>query len=266
VEYSALSPTGTAGFHEPMKFAHFYSGRSHRFDVRSQRHRLRSRLPRRCAAAQSSAVSRAGRGEGHRLPESCRAGTSRALRPSGRAGHHRTDPHRRGEEKRRRCSTCWRRPKHPRSSPGSARRISSNWPFWKRGDGYHARGRAYFITKEAEKAEADLTAALPWTSEPRTRDAIHLALAQNREHNLRDDDAALVAYRAIIDGRQQIGGADEFAALQGIARILTRKGRFDEALAILNRANPDKLQGTWRDRILKSIEEVRQARNEGTRP
>ncbi|MEZ6090459.1 MAG: DUF4838 domain-containing protein [Pirellulaceae bacterium] len=31
-ELSALSPTGTPGFHEPMKFAHFYDGRSHRFD------------------------------------------------------------------------------------------------------------------------------------------------------------------------------------------------------------------------------------------
>ncbi len=139
-------------------------------------------------------------------------------------------------------------------------------PFWKRGDGYYARGRAYFITKDAEKAEADLTAALQWTSESRTRDAIHLTLARNREHNLHDDDAALAAYHAIVDGRSRIGSADEFAALQGIARILTRKGRFDEALAILNRANPDRLRETWRERILKSVEEVHQARNGGSRP
>jgi hypothetical protein len=31
-ELSALSPTGTAGFHEPMKFAHFYDGKSHKFE------------------------------------------------------------------------------------------------------------------------------------------------------------------------------------------------------------------------------------------
>ena len=30
-ELSALSPTGTPSFHEPMKFAHFYDGRSHQF-------------------------------------------------------------------------------------------------------------------------------------------------------------------------------------------------------------------------------------------
>ena len=32
-EFSAFSPTGIAGFHEPMKFAYFYSGRSHQFDA-----------------------------------------------------------------------------------------------------------------------------------------------------------------------------------------------------------------------------------------
>lgn len=118
---------------------------------------------------------------------------------------------------------------------------------------------------ETAGGDSSPTAALPWTGEPRSRDAIHLALAQNRERNLRDDDAALAAYHAIIDNRRQIGGADEFAALQGIARILTRKGRFDEARAILDRANPDKLQGTWRERILQSIEEVQQAKDRGRR-
>src|SRR6056297_988235 len=32
-EYSALSPTGTAGFHVPMKFAHFYHGSSCVFEA-----------------------------------------------------------------------------------------------------------------------------------------------------------------------------------------------------------------------------------------
>jgi tetratricopeptide (TPR) repeat protein len=136
----------------------------------------------------------------------------------------------------------------------------SKWPFWKRGDGFHARGRAYSITKAGDKAEADLKAALEFTSEPRTRDAILLLQGQNRENNLKNDDTALEAYNAIIADRKQIGGADEFGALQGIARILTRKGRFDEALAVLDRANPDKLQGVWKTNIMKSIEAVKQAR------
>ena len=71
---------------------------------------------------------------------------------------------------------------------------------------------------------------------------------------------AIEAYTAIVEGKTRIGGADEYAALQGIARIETRKGQFDEALKTLNRANPDKLQGVWRDNILKSVEEVRKAK------
>ena len=64
----------------------------------------------------------------------------------------------------------------------------ADWPFWKRGDGYHLRGRAYYITKDGAKAEADLTKALPWISDPRTRDSLLLTLAWNRERNLGDDD------------------------------------------------------------------------------
>ena len=136
----------------------------------------------------------------------------------------------------------------------------TQWPFWKRGDGYHARGRAHFITKAAERAESDLAAALEFTSEPRTRDSIMLVLAQNRETHLHDEARALEAYQAIIADAARIGGADEYAALQGIARILTKRGQFDEALATLDRADVANLKGVWRDNILKSIEEVRKAR------
>ena len=52
--------------------------------------------------------------------------------------------------------------------------------------------------------------------------------------------------------------------MQGIARIQTRRGQYDEALRTLNRANPDKLTGAWRENILKSIEEVKEAKRNGT--
>ena len=138
----------------------------------------------------------------------------------------------------------------------------SKWPFWKRGAGFHARGRSYSIMKAGDKAEDDLTAALDWISEPRTRDAILEAIGHNRENNLKNDDKALEAYAAIVEGRTHIGGASEFTALQGIARIQTRKGQFDEALKTLSRAQPDKLQGVWRENIQKSIEAVNKARNQ----
>jgi hypothetical protein len=134
------------------------------------------------------------------------------------------------------------------------------WPFWKRGDGFQARGWAHFITKAGDKAEADLSAALDFTGDLRQRETILLFLAQNRELNLKDDAKALEAYQAILTGKTRLGGADEYSALQGIARIQTRRSQFDEALKTLNRAEPDKLQGVWKAHFTKSIEEVQKAR------
>jgi tetratricopeptide (TPR) repeat protein len=134
------------------------------------------------------------------------------------------------------------------------------WPFWERGDGFHHRGRAYSITKNGEKAESDLSAALEWIGDPRTRETVLLVQAQNRELNLKDDAKALEAYQTILEGKTRLGGADEYSALQGIARIQTRKGQFDDALKTLNRAEPDKLQGVWKTNIEKAIEAVKQGR------
>ncbi len=91
-------------------------------------------------------------------------------------------------------------------------------------------------------------------------DAILLPLAQNRQHSLGDDKAVLVAYQALIDARERIGGAEEYVALEDIARLLTRQPRFAEPLRILKRAEPDTLHGTWRQRIFKSIQEAEQFR------
>ena len=65
-ELSALSPTGTKGFHEPMKFAHFYDGKLASVRVGSQRHRLRHRLPQCHKESQSGRLPRPRRdGEDH---------------------------------------------------------------------------------------------------------------------------------------------------------------------------------------------------------
>jgi tetratricopeptide (TPR) repeat protein len=121
-------------------------------------------------------------------------------------------------------------------------------------------GRAQQRGAEVLAEEADLRAALEFTSEPRTRDSILLLTAQNRENNLQDDAKALEAYHAIVAGRTRIGAADEYAALQGIARILTRRGQFDEAIKTLERADLPNLGGVWKENILKSIEAVKQSR------
>jgi tetratricopeptide (TPR) repeat protein len=136
----------------------------------------------------------------------------------------------------------------------------AQWPFWKRGDGYFARGRAYAITKVSQQAEADFTSALEFTGDQRIRDSILLLSAQNRENNLKDDAKALETYSAIVEGRSRIGGADEYYALQGIARILTRRGQFDEAIKTLERADLRNLQGVWKDYMQKSLDAVNEAR------
>ena len=53
---------------------------------------------------------------------------------------------------------------------------------------------------------------------------------------------------------------NKFYAVQGIARLLTKRGQFDEALKTLDRADLPNLQGVWKDNILKSIEAVNKAR------
>jgi tetratricopeptide (TPR) repeat protein len=133
------------------------------------------------------------------------------------------------------------------------------WPFWKRGDGYGARGWAYVITKAGKEAEADLTRALEWTSDPRRRDDILLHLGLNRENNLRDDDGALARYREIIANQKHLDSANQFYALQDMARILTRRRQFDEAIAMLNKAGIADLRGFWRGSLLLSLAETQEA-------
>jgi len=259
-ELSALSPTGTGVFHEPLKFAHFYSGKSHKFEADPEVTDFVTGFQ--AATQQRKAELFLALAEG-KITDGQKAAALEKAAFYDRAGapaiieRITLEPVRKAAAMQHLLATG----KAPELIAQFGGEDLSKWPFWKRGDGYHARGRAYFIAKAGEKAEADLSAALPWTSEPRTRDALLLVLAQNREHNLQDGDKALEAYQAIVEGRERIGGADEYGALQGIARVLTKRGQYDEALAALNRAQPEKLQGVWRDNILKSIEDVQKARN-----
>ena len=264
-ELSALSPTGTNGFHEPMKFAHFYDGRSHQFefdpDVTDFAIGYLNATRKRKAAG---FLVLAELGEITDLQKSV-ALEQAALLDKANAE---TIIERITFDVVKKTAQMQHLLARGKASDVIAQFADENltqWPFWKRGDGYHLRGRAYYITKDGAKAEADLTKSLPWISEPRSRDSLLLTLAQNRERNLNDDDAALEAFNAIVAVKDRIGGADEFGALQGIAQIQTRRGQYDEAINTLNRANPDKLQGTWRENILKSIEAVMEAKREGAK-
>jgi len=270
-EYSTFSPTSTDHFHEVMKFATFFDGNHTEFDHGPPDDDFLQKT--RIAASFAStgkreealaAYTAAAEGKITDLQKSY------ALELAAQLASHLRKPDLARQliariptevvKKTAQMEHLINTSKAPEVIAQFGAEDFSTWPFWKRGAGLHARGRAYSIAKNGDKAEADLTAALDWISEPRTRDAIWEAIGHNRENNLKNDEQALAAYAAIVQGRTYIGAASEFTALQSIARIQTRRGQFDEALKTLSRAQPDKLQGVWKTNILKSIEEVNKAR------
>tara|TARA_R110002072_G_scaffold303126_2_gene494874 strand:+ start:2808 stop:5978 length:3171 start_codon:yes stop_codon:yes gene_type:complete len=261
-ELSAFSPTGTNGFHVPMKFAHFYDGRSHQFQ--SDPSVTDFAIGFQKATKGRKAASFLTLAELENITDQQKAAALEEAAMLDRANAEDIIERIPVEavKKTAQMQSLLAQGKASEVIVGFADEDLMRWPFWKRGEGYYLRGRAHYIAKEGAKAEADLTKALPWVSEARSRDSLLLTLAWNRERNLGDDDRALEAFNAVVVGRERIGGADEYGALQGIARILTRRGQYDEALRTLNRANPDKLQGTWRENILKSIEAVKEAKRE----
>jgi tetratricopeptide (TPR) repeat protein len=270
-EYSAFSPTGAEHFHDVMKFATFYDGNSFEFDHGPpdddflEKTRIAADFARTGKREEAlAAYTAAAEGKITDLQKShaleLAAGYARHLRENDIADQLTARIPIESVKKAAQMQALLDQSKAPQVIAQFGAEDFSKWPFWKRGAGLHARGRAYSVTRSGDKAEADLTAALDWISEPRTRDAIWEAIGHNRENNLKNDDQALAAYNAIVEGRTYIGAASEFTALQGIARIHTRKGQFDEALKTLHRAEPDKLQGVWRENIQKSIEAVNKAR------
>lgn len=260
-EHSAFSPTGAESFHRVMKFAHFYDGHSHEFEagegeddfLRAMREaeRLARDGKRAEALAAYTAASQGAFTElqrSHALEQA--AATARALRQGELANQLAARIPIAAVKK----AVMMQNLLDQRQAPTLLEQFGAEdigaWPFWKRGDGYFARGRAYAAVQAGKEAEADLVRALEWTTDTRTRDAIHLALGRNREDHLKDDAAALAAYQTIVATAKHLGSADQFHAVQAAARIQTRRGQFDDALATLGKVEIDKLGGFWRDSML----------------
>jgi hypothetical protein len=253
-EHSALSPTGVESFHEPMKFARLYDGRSHVFDadpgVTDFALGFQAATQRRDAAAFLALAA----GKVTDFQKSA------ALEQA--AWHDKSadfldriplEPVRKAARMQQLLAST----QAADLVAQFAAEDFSAWPFWKRGDGLLLRGRAHFIAKNGAEAERDLAAAVTWIGDPRTRDSAFLVLGQNRELNLRDDAEAFAAYERVVAGKTALGGADEFAALLGMARIQSRRGQSEEALATLNRARPETLQGVWKSHFERALEEVK---------
>ena len=260
-ELSAFSPTGANHFHDVMKFATFFHGNSHEFDHGPADddflEKMRaageiSRTGKRDEALAAYTAAADGKftdvQKSHALELA--ANLARNLRMADVAEQLIARIPIPAAKKSAQMQHLLDFSQAPQLIEQFAKEDISAWPFWKRGDGYFARGRAHMITKSGREAEADLTHALEWISDTRTRDSVLLNLAQNRESNLHDEDAALKSYRDIIADHANLGTADQFYALNGIALILTKHGQFDEALATLRRVDPTKLQGFWHSQFL----------------
>lgn len=267
-EYSALSPTGTKSFHEPMKFAHFHDGRSHGFDVDpgvTDYLILKSRAEDLVRSRNFEAALEAFR-DLHQREGLTDLQKSEAL-------HRVVDCALRLEDYERATDHAARIPiDSVRATAGmeilaSQRKWEAlidsygdldlaHWPFWQIGAGAFVRGRAFAAAKQGGNAEADLQLALENTSDPRTRLRILRTQAHNRETALDDEDAALEAYRTIAESTTATGGSDYFTGLQGAARILTKREKYDEALGILDRIDPEKVSGSWRGSLRLSRADV----------
>ena len=257
-EHSAFSPTGTAGFHVPNKFAYLYDGKSHAFDVDET-------ITDFLIESTPAAKLMSGRKYDEALPAFV-ALTQREGATDYQKSHALSQ-----------AATCARLGKHFERATDLASQIPleaiaktvqmenllgerkwdavieqfgtedlSMWPFTQIGAAAFARGRAYYGQKLGDKADADFRLALEFTSDSRVRMSILRTMGQNRETVLKDDDLALETYRTIASSKTNTGSAEYFSGLQGAARILTRRGDYAEALNVLNLVKPEKLVGSWR--------------------
>ena len=269
-ELSAFSPTGADHFHEVMKFATFYDGNSFEFDHGQpdadflEATRIAGELALKGKREEAlAAFLAAADGPATPFQKSAAleqaAGMARGLRKNDQAAALAERIPLDAVKKTVQMQNLIEQFQAPQVVARFAKEDISDWPFWKKGEGYFARGRAYSIVKEGKEAEADFLHALEWVSDPRVRGSLQLALGQNYETNMKDDKSAEAGYHGVLAGFKQFGSADQFYAIQGIARILAKRGRYDEALATLQWVHIEKLGGYWRSAFQLSQADTLQA-------
>jgi tetratricopeptide (TPR) repeat protein len=260
-EYSAFSPTGKSTFHDTLKFGHLYEGQSHQF--------THAELEADFLAARRAALELSKQGKRAETLASLIALAERELTDFQRSDAleqaaacarslgefdlavelaERIPLEPVAQKVRMENLLATRKPQQLIDQFADER--LDECPFWMAGEAFFARGRAYASTGHGPAAEADLQAALPLVSDSRTRLKILRTIAGNRETRLKDDDAALETYLQIAAATKNNGSADYFSGVQGAARILTRRGKFDEAIAILRRVDVGRLRGYWRGSML----------------
>jgi len=183
VELSALSPTGTETFYEPMKFANFYDGRTHPFEVDSsvsdfvialsQAAKLRQpaeALPAYLALAEGTITDFQ---KSVALEQAASAAS--ALKDYAQASSIVDHIPILAVQKVARMKVLTAQGKALEVVALFANEDIAQWPFWKRGEGYLIRGNAYGIAKNSKQAESDLTHALEWLGDERVRQGTYKA-------------------------------------------------------------------------------------------
>jgi len=235
-ELSALSPTGTKGFHVPLKFAHFYDGRSHAFEALAD-HPQATDFQKSRVFAEAAFCARS-------LRDYAKAAELAARIPS--------EP----IAKTAQLEILLAQRDWTKAIAQYGEEDLQAWPFTQIGAAASARGRAFYGVKNGEQAEADYQLALEFTTDPRLRLSLLGAIARNRESVLKNEDLALETYREIAASAANRGGADYLSGLQGAARLLTARKQFAEALKILDQVDADKLGGSWSASMTFSLAET----------
>lgn len=256
-EHSAVSPTGASGFHVPLKFGHFYDGRSHAFDVDEtvtdwlieysaaaglfRNRKYDEAMPALIALADYEKATDLQKS--HVLAEAaaCARLTGDYVKALELIGQIPLEPQAKiAKMEYLAAQRAW----EPIVEQFGDEDLSQ-WPFTQIGAAARVRGQAFSFAKFGDRADDDYQLALEFTSDARARTSILSAMARNRETVLSDDDLALETYRQIAGSTTNTGGAEYFSGLQGAARILTKQQNFDEALRILDQVDAEALGGSW---------------------
>ena len=261
-EHSAFSPTGTASFHEPMKFAYLYDGRSHPFEVdgsvtdyilasQSAAAMMRDRKPQEALQAYVALATDKKLTDFQKSVALAQAAScARAVEEFDRADALAEQIPLASVAKTVRMENLLAQREWKTLIEQFADEKIRDWPFWQIGAGAFARGRAFHAAGQGKAAAVDLLLAREFAADSRERLNIQSTLADNYEKGLDDDVKALQVYREIVESKTITGSADYFSAVQGAARILTRRREFDQALNVLDQVNVEDLRGYWRGSML----------------
>ena len=137
----------------------------------------------------------------------------------------------------------------------------SRWPGDKRGEGYYARGQAFCKAGDGPRAAKDLAAAVAELPGLREKVQALTLLAHVYRALLKDDDKALAVYLETQPLAQKLDrwGYTFFTVSATASEMLSARGKYAEALEVLDRTDVRSLHGSWRSSLLCSYASVYEA-------